>query len=381
MSGLLVRATRRAAPSHVRYVRTVAPDAAEGLVARVYAQVERDFGMLAPPVALHAPAPEALAACWTLLRETLLADGRADRPAKEVVAAAVSLANACPYCVDVHGAVLHALIGRNAAALLRDRPAAATDPRLRGIARWARDGAPPPGTVPSEHGAELLGVALAFHYLNRMVNVFLRDSPFPARTPERLRGGLRRLSGRLLRGPASRALPPGASLDLLPEARLPRDLAWAAGAPHVAGAVARAATVFDEEARRWAPERVRRLVRDELGEACPPLGAHRIRIADSVEALPPAERPAGRLALLAALASYRTGPADVIAYRNGTGDGQDLVGLVGWAAFTAAGRAVAGLRAAAPAAWSGTPTGRAPGPGPRTGGDVPGATRADDGRR
>ena len=76
----------------------------------MYRQVERDFGMLAPPVALHSPAPEALAAVWVILRESLVATGLAGRPGKEAVAATISLANSCPYCVDVHGATLMGLL-------------------------------------------------------------------------------------------------------------------------------------------------------------------------------------------------------------------------------------------------------------------------------
>jgi len=104
-----MRRALRKSTMQIRYVRPVPPGAAAGLVADVYAQVERDFGMLAPPVVLHSPAVGPLAACWIMLRETLLAQGGAARAAKEVVAAGVSLGNACPYCVDVHSAVLRGL--------------------------------------------------------------------------------------------------------------------------------------------------------------------------------------------------------------------------------------------------------------------------------
>ncbi|NBE53877.1 alkylhydroperoxidase, partial [Streptomyces sp. YC537] len=72
----VVKAVLRGALKDVRHIRAVAPDSAEGLAARVYAQLERDFGVLAPPVALHSPAPPVLAAAWTLLREVLLVEGR-----------------------------------------------------------------------------------------------------------------------------------------------------------------------------------------------------------------------------------------------------------------------------------------------------------------
>src|SRR5688500_10461272 len=185
MGELLARATRGPAVAHVRHVSPVAPRAAGGLVAAVYRQVERDFGMLAPPVSLHSPAPEVLAACWLMLRESLIAshpsagtahqmtprtaiavapgspgqpavpDDRtaaaastgqeaaaatladasrmvaATRDAKEAVAAAVSLSNRCPYCVEVHGATLIGLVrSPDAVAIAEGRIDAVGDPAM-----------------------------------------------------------------------------------------------------------------------------------------------------------------------------------------------------------------------------------------------------------
>ena len=63
-----------------------------------------------------------------MLRETLLAAGLVPRAAKEAVAVAVSLGNACPYCVQVHGGTLHGLVpGADAAAISGDRYALSAD--------------------------------------------------------------------------------------------------------------------------------------------------------------------------------------------------------------------------------------------------------------
>ncbi|MFD5943688.1 carboxymuconolactone decarboxylase family protein, partial [Streptomyces griseus] len=105
----LVRAVLRGSLRQVRYVDVIAPHRARGLVAQVYRATERDFGVLAPPVALHSPAAASLAATWLMLREVLLVDGRVSRAVKETVATAVSRANDCPYCVHVHQAVLGTL--------------------------------------------------------------------------------------------------------------------------------------------------------------------------------------------------------------------------------------------------------------------------------
>ncbi|WP_214410494.1 carboxymuconolactone decarboxylase family protein [Sphaerisporangium fuscum] len=346
MGKVLSRVMLRGALAHIRHVTPVRPGVAEGLVARVYAQVERDFGMLAPPIVLHSPAAEPLAASWTVLRESLLAAGRVPRPVKEAVATAVSLGNACPYCVDVHQATMDGLVpGRPAAQIADDHLDAIADPELRRAAAWARAtgtrdaaarSAPP---LPPEQTGELVAVAVTFHYLNRMVNVFLGESPLPPEVPAGARGGLMRLFGLLMRPAARRSVPPGASLDLLPAAPLPPDLSWA-GTQALAAAFARAAAAAERAGRRSVPQPVRELVVARLeawtGE---PLGPSRAWAAAAVAGLPAAQRPAGRLALLTAMASYQVDQSVVDEFRAGTPDDRALVELTSWASFTAARRA------------------------------------------
>ncbi|MEU0520134.1 carboxymuconolactone decarboxylase family protein [Streptosporangium sp. NPDC006007] len=334
MGGTLVRAALRRSLGQIRHVSPVRPDAARGPVAEVYARCEREFGMLAPPVALHSPAPALLAACWMMLRETLLAGGAAGRPAREAVAAGVSLGNACPYCAGVHGATLRGLIGGREAA-----------GRLAPITAWARTG----GTreeaagrgrpFPAGRTAEFVGVAVTFHYLNRMVNVFLDDTPLPPRVPAAARGGLMRALGWFMRPAAREGRAPGASLDLLPAAPLPADLSWAAGAPGVAGAFARTAQAVEAAGRHSVPEAVRDLVATRLAAwDGRPAGLGRAWAEDAVSGLPAADRPAGRLALLTALTSYQVGPSAVRAFRAAGSDDAALIELTSWAAFAAARR-------------------------------------------
>jgi AhpD family alkylhydroperoxidase len=346
MGALLTRLTARATLGHIQHVTPVRPAAATGLVGAVYTQVRRDFGMLAPPLLLHSPAAEPLAASWLLLRETLVATGLVDRAAKEAIAAAVSLGNACPYCVDVHGTTLHGLArGADAAAVAADRIAAVTDPRLREVASWARDtgrrGAAARHALPfpPEQAPEHIGVAVVFHYLNRMVNVFLADSPFPPGLSAGARGRVQGLVGRLLRPIAGRRREPGAALGLLPPAPLADDLAWAAGAPSIGAAFARAAAALDAAGTRTVPAPVRALVAAELaGWDGAPAGISRAWVETAVAELAPADRPAGRLALLTALASYQVDAPVVEAYRRAQPGDAALVELTAWASLAAARR-------------------------------------------
>ncbi|RGD57258.1 carboxymuconolactone decarboxylase family protein [Kitasatospora xanthocidica] len=325
--------------AQIRRVAPVRPADAGEEVARVYAEVEREFGLLAPPIGLHAPSPAVLAASWVMLRETLLAAGRVDRALKEAVAVAVSEANACPFCTEVHGATLAALRpGPGASAGAR-----AAAGREREVADWLREtgdgaggrGARPP--FPADRVPELVGVAVTFHYLNRMVNLFLEESPLPAGLPAPARSAATAVLGRLMRRSARGTPPAGASLDLLPSAPLPADLRWAAGTPSIAGAFARAAAAIDEAGARSVPDGVRRLVTAGLAgwDGGPP-GTGRAWVEDEVSALPEEQRPAGRLALLVAKASYRVDDGLVAEFRRGRPGDAALVELASWAALAAA---------------------------------------------
>ncbi len=325
MVAKLVRFAVRRSLNDTRHVRVVKRRHATGLVAEVYRQVERDFKMLAPPVALHSAAPDTLAAAWMVLRETLLAQGVADRAAKEAVATGVSLANDCPYCADVHGMTL---------AAIQD----AGD--LDVYEEWARASASAPvaAPFPAAQAAELIGVAVAFHHYNRMVNLFLSESPFPSHVPESAKPKARQVLGGVLR-PGPDGAQPGTSVDLLPAVPVPDDLAWARPNPVVADAFARAYAAVEVAGARSVPDSVRAVVRARLstwdGQAP---GISRSWVDAEVAGLPETDRPAGRLALVIALSSYQLDDTLVSDFRR-TAPGDDtLVELAAWSSMSAARR-------------------------------------------
>ncbi|HEX6870846.1 MAG TPA: carboxymuconolactone decarboxylase family protein [Micromonosporaceae bacterium] len=344
MGNLLARATRRATLSHVRHVTPVPPGAASGLVARVYRQVERDFGMLAPPIALHAPAPAALAASWVMLRESLLAAGLVRRTTKETVATAISLANQCPYCVEVHSVTLTGLLpGADPTSIAADRLDQVTDPALRAVARWARSAGTDPGaelTVPAGQASELIGVAVVFEYLNRMVNLFLQPSLLPSALPDRARATVMRVAARIMRTLAGRPCPAGTSLELLPPAPLSPDLSWATRRPEVADAFARASAAIEDGGARTVPDRVRELLLARLAEDRPlPAGlSSRAWLDPAVGSLPHQDRAPARLALLTAFAAYQVTDALVAEVGRQLGGDQALIELTAWASLAAARR-------------------------------------------
>ncbi|MFI5621333.1 carboxymuconolactone decarboxylase family protein [Streptomyces sp. NPDC051567] len=326
----LARTLLKGSFKQIRHVTAVPRAEAVGLVAEVYRQAHREFGVLAPPLALHSPAPEALAASWLLLRETLLADGHTTRAAREAVAVEVSRANECPYCVEVHQAKLDTL------------PDGRDTDTLTPFAEWARTSAEataadPPLPLDPAGTAELYGVAVTFHYLNRMVRLFLPPSPVPAAAPAAGRAPVMRMVARGMRPDSRTPVAAGASLGLLPAAPLPAALAWAEAAPTVAGALARAVASADAAAEEHVPGAVRERLHLALSlhrGAAPGPGRH--WLGPATEGLAAEHLPTARLALLVALAPYQITEADLTGFRAVHPGDHELVRLTSWAALTAA---------------------------------------------
>jgi alkylhydroperoxidase family enzyme len=297
----------------------VKPSAARGLVAKVYQQLENDYSFLAPPITLHSRSPEVMAASWLMLRETLLASGRADRVVKESVASAVSEANTCPYCVEVHDATRRSIDGGYDADAVR---------------AWVHGG---PWPFPDDQLEECVGVAVTFEYVNRMNNVFLPESPLPAQVPGIARNQVRRTIGRVA-AVGNEAIEPGGSLGLLPDAYLPEDFLWSSGHPTIAQAFARATAVIDPAGTRSLSPTVRQLVHTRLSGDRAEVSLSRSWVDHAVAELPAGDRAVAKLALLTALASYQVDDDVVASARRVCEDDAALIELTAWASLTAARR-------------------------------------------
>lgn len=326
----------------IRYVRPVPFGDATGLTLRVYQHMQADF-MVAPLLTLHSSQPNVMAGAWSILRESLMA-GRVDRTLKETVSATVSKLNACPFCVDAHTMLLHASSEHDVAgAIRRGDFAAIRDARLKVYVDWVLANQTPGATsgqqapFSREEGAEIAGTVITFHYLNRMANVFLGDALIP--TPTALKGVTGRLIGAIAGKRFVRPLEPGASLEFVPQAPLPLDLSWASASPTVSAAFAGFAQVVEEAGEAALPEPVRVLVSERVrewnGEA---MGMSRRWVLEAADTVAEEDRPAARLALLTALASYQVDASVVEDFRGRYPDDGSLIAAAAWASFAAARR-------------------------------------------
>jgi AhpD family alkylhydroperoxidase len=254
-------------------------------------------------------------------RETELV-GIVRREIKEAVAATVSRLNQCPYCFDAHTTMLHAVSAHGtAAAISQVNDGEIQDPAIRQVVAWAEATRSPDDPLlqrppfSEAEAPEIIGTAVAFHYTNRMVDIFLDETPLPSNRGW-LKGALKWMAGWYFSRAARRRKPAGTSLALLPEAELPADMGWAASSPYVAGAFARWAAVVEIAGQEALSANVRSLVREHIaawnGE---PPSLSRGWVDAALAGLDDADKPAARLTLLTALAPYQIDENTIAAFR------------------------------------------------------------------
>ncbi|PWU57276.1 hypothetical protein DLJ47_03160 [Micromonospora sp. S4605] len=313
-----------------RFFTPAKASTATGRTAAVYRQLRDEFLGPVPTFQALSPVPEVQAATWALMREALLA-GDASRVDRELVAAAVSRANRCRFCVDAHVLLLHAL-GEHELAEVIARGGTPPVPRHVELVGWAEASRNPRAADwTSPYRPEVTGTLLAFHFINRVVSALL--------DPDLLPGGLQRsplvrsVGGRLYARAAREPREPGRSLSLL-DTGTTTPPHWAGDSPvGVAYAALRdAATRGGDLLGDVARQTVTATVRWEDGR-------YPVRPADwavdLVRDVPGADRVGTRIALLAAFAPSAISPGDVALWRFTHPDDADLVRLVAYGAITA----------------------------------------------
>ena len=316
----------------VKYLHLVKASEAEGLVARTYEQMSKEFGLVAEPHAVHSSNPELLAAAWCATRETLVA-GKAAREVKETVARSVSEANSCSYCVGAHSMMLQAVGSGDPGSSYLDRIASwAKATRFKGAAELDD----PPfslGDAPS-----IIGTAITFHYVNRVVDVFLPDSPMPVKVPG-MDGITKKVGAKVFSSVVKSEHRPGESLNLLPDAELPKDLVWASGDRSVSGAFARLSKEVSSAGEGSLCEEARTRVEEHVGKwSGEDMGLSRSWLDQAVAGLEGQALDDAKLALLVALAPHQVDDALVKRFRDRRPQDSELIGAVSWAAFCAARR-------------------------------------------
>ncbi|WP_371171315.1 hypothetical protein [Aliiroseovarius sp. 2305UL8-7] len=330
------RIFQRVAPKVIRYLNKPNLAPTNPTLRAVYHQASQEF-QLAPPLTIHSADPELLAGLWHATREVFIVAPKG-RAVREAVAAAVSEANSCPYCVTVHSGMFSAAGGGQLSRNNAELPA-----NVRDALDWVRaslklqNKTPIRTAIARADRPQIFGTAALYHYLNKMVSVFLDESPVPipgsaTRSGQWLAQAAMKIIGRRI---ATHIAAPGQAVVIC-DAKLPNAFAWSKPNPTVARAFAHFAQAARYAGQEAVPEPVHKIVRDHLaswrGEAAP---LSRVWVEDAMSGLAEVHRPAARLALLTARAPWQVSDAQISAFRQFTNGDRALVQTTAWAAFAA----------------------------------------------
>ncbi len=326
----------------IKYVSPIKPASASGLVAGVYNQVERDFGRVVEPFQMHSPLPKLLAAAWMVCRESELV-GMVPRATKEVVAAAISQLNHCGYCVDAHTIMLAAAgQGHVASAISKARYEEIKDEKTFAMVQWALANNSPRSELlhwqpfSKQEAPEIIGTAVFYHYMNRMANALLGETPLPS-SQGWLKGPMKTIASQTFQNAINRPKTVGDSLMFLPKADLPNDLRWAKSSANVAQGYACFAAAVEEAGEQALLPEVRAHVEEELSEWTGK--ATELSLAWSEDAVARFDAPteaAARLAVLTALTPDRIDYETIQTFRKHFREDAKLLGALAWSSFAAA---------------------------------------------
>jgi AhpD family alkylhydroperoxidase len=328
----------------MRYVQAVSRRSATGLVRTIYDMIAEDF-FLNGSLTSRSQVPRLLAAIWTLGRESILVDDKIPRTDKEAMTAVLSQINDCPYCEDMLISLVHAgRAHRTAVSLFARKRLDQIDETLRRRIEWVRAIASfgekdiPMTPFTKAQLPEGIAALMAMSDINRFSHVVMAASPVSAPFGlQVVKSALLRLFGVELRVTKARPLAPGRTLDLLPPAPLPPDMAWARANPRIAEAVSRWAAAVEEEAQPVIATEVQQVVARSLGkwngEIMP---MSRSWVETEVKSLDEGDHPIARLALVLAKAPYQVDRGLVDAVVSRVADQASFIRILAWASYVAA---------------------------------------------
>jgi hypothetical protein len=310
----------------IRFLEPIKYADSTGDVKKVYDEISYDY-VLAAPFTLHASNPKIMAGSWSLVRESLIVNGEVNRLTKEAIAGGVSISNQCQYCLEAHIKMSGGKIDEKNKDLFEWSKSHYKDNELIQNPPFSIDEAP-----------EIIGTALTFHYINRMVSVFVTEYPLP------LPGFLYWLKpfiSSFFKNTAAvnitgvKALP-GQSLKWLAPVEVSTEFLWAESNIHIKNSFLGFDKLMDQTAENVIPPNVQEVVLNYLADwTGNSLGFGNEWIDNMTKDLVPSEKIIAQFILLIATMPYKITNLHIDELRkNGIGN-EELLIISSWGSWQA----------------------------------------------
>ncbi len=329
----------------INYIKSIDPSQASGLVLDVYSQLKRDFGQIVEPIALHSIIPELLASNFCAFRETYIIEDKVERDVKDAIATSVSKINKCPWCIDAHSIMLYGLKSTKVAKAIQTGDLDIIDnSKTKSIVEWALSSRSPNSMIiknppfTRDEAPEIIGTAVYYHYINRMVNVLLNESPLPVNISI-LKGFMKTVAGWNFSSALRKTKIAGESLKFVADSDFDEEFSWANTNKRISRSFAAFKNIDEKLAKEYVPKEVTTMLEDtlEVWQGGDP-GLSRNWTEKYVADIDEHQKPVVRLSLLTAISPYQIDDEIIGSYREFNSNDEALLGTLSWASFLAAGR-------------------------------------------
>ena len=306
-------------------------------------QIDRDFG-LAGPLTLSTPSLRVHAVRWAVARESFIVETNVKRVNKEIVAACVAQLNKCPYSEDAHStSIMSCDDAKTGDAIINRTWKELDNKKTKQLINWSLQTRNPHASIIKnppfsiDEAPEIIGTALAFHSTNRLVNIFLEESPLPSFLTGKLlkKIALKIASKTLFKSMVSNNAMAGDGLQFIQDHPIHKSIEWSKAIPAFSKVLAAEEILLKDIEEDTIPEKLRDLFKNEVtqweGEEMP-LG--RGWLNEILINLDENELRVGRLLFLAAFAPYTITKNDINAFRKVKPTDKELIETCFWAIQT-----------------------------------------------
>ena len=311
----------------IRYLNPIPYAKSQDKVRQIFNDINKDY-VLGPPFALHVSLPFLMAGIWSLVRETMIVHRHVNRLTKEKVAGGVAVLNRCLFCeaahIDMSGGIL--------------------PDEQRKIDDWIKSHYQPELDIiqnppfSKEEAPEIIGTALSFHYLNRMVEIFLTNYPLPL---PQFFDWMKPIISSFFRLTAAKHITDIRAAPNLPVkkrdfSKKPTAYTWAEVSPSVFSAF----NSFEEDIESTGKSKISQEVRDRISTSLKKWLGEKKGISNAwlemeVKPYSEAEKAMARLILLAAYQPYKILPLHIKEFQKHFPEDSSLLAACAWGSWQA----------------------------------------------
>jgi hypothetical protein len=213
---------------------------------------------------------------------------------------------------------------------------------MRSIVEWALANRTPNTKIINnppftfDEAPEIIGTAIYYHYVNKMVSVLLNETPLPTKASS-LKPFMKAIAALKFSTALKRHKKAGESLKFIDSFNLDKDLFWASENQRIAVTFTAHKKIVEKLAEKYVPTEVQTIVIKTIEEwKGEDPGISRGWVEKYISNLHETFKPVARLSLLTAISPYQIDDETINSYKQFNPEDEALLSTLSWASFVTA---------------------------------------------